>query len=36
MTAPIVIETIKQVRAILEEEGPTDTGLKHIATGFAS
>src|SRR6516164_6146024 len=30
-TAPLVIEVIKQVRAILEEEDPTNTGLGHIA-----
>jgi predicted metal-dependent enzyme (double-stranded beta helix superfamily) len=31
MSAPIVIETIKRVRSILDEEGLSDTGLERIA-----
>ena len=31
MTASIVIESIKQIRSILDEEGPSDTGLERIA-----
>jgi hypothetical protein len=31
MSSPIVIESIKQIRSILDEEGPSDTGLERIA-----